>query len=161
MDTIKDQLSFYASSLQLRGRRNNILASNIANAATPNYKARDISFEDEIKKQDLDILGWRDVPVNSKVVGSIASKTQPQIKQVFIKRNSELTDKKFNLRLFIARKISENIIYSSELNQKEYYYFSSLSLRTIIYKGLLIPEDIERIFGIEAITRICSFLRLE
>ena len=50
MDTIKDQLSFYASSLQLRGRRNNILASNIANAATPNYKARDINFEAEIKK---------------------------------------------------------------------------------------------------------------
>ncbi len=52
MDTIKDQLSFYSSALQLRGRRNNILASNIANAATPNYKARDISFEDEIKKHD-------------------------------------------------------------------------------------------------------------
>ena len=52
MDTIKDQLSFYSSALQLRGKRNNILASNIANAATPNYKARDISFEDEIKKLD-------------------------------------------------------------------------------------------------------------
>ena len=52
MDTIKDQLSFYTSALQLRGKRNNILASNIANAATPNYKARDISFEDEIKKLD-------------------------------------------------------------------------------------------------------------
>ena len=52
MDTIKDQLSFYSSALQLRGKLNNILASNIANAATPNYKARDISFEDEIKKLD-------------------------------------------------------------------------------------------------------------
>ena len=52
MDTFKDQLSFYSSALQLRGKRNNILASNIANAATPNYKARDISFEDEIKKLD-------------------------------------------------------------------------------------------------------------
>ena len=52
MDTIKDQISFYASSLQLRGKRNNILASNIANAATPNYKARDINFDDEIKKFD-------------------------------------------------------------------------------------------------------------
>ena len=52
MDTIKDQLSFYSSALQLRSKRNNILASNIANAATPNYKARDISFEDEIKKFD-------------------------------------------------------------------------------------------------------------
>ncbi len=52
MDTIKDQISFYSSALKLRGKRNNILASNIANAATPNYKARDISFEDEIKKFD-------------------------------------------------------------------------------------------------------------
>ena len=52
MDSIRDQLSFYSSALQLRGRRNNILASNIANAATPNYKARDISFEDEIRKLD-------------------------------------------------------------------------------------------------------------
>ena len=52
MDTIKDQLSFFSSALHLRGRRNNILASNIANAATPNFKARDISFEDEIKKFD-------------------------------------------------------------------------------------------------------------
>ena len=104
-------------------------------------------FEDEIRNQDLEILGWRNVPVNSKVVGSIAGNTQPQIKQVFIKPNSSgLSDKDFNLRLFIARKISENLIYSSELNQKEYFYFSSLSLRTIIYKGLLIPEDIERFY---------------
>ena len=104
-------------------------------------------FEDEIKKQGLSILGWRDVPVNSKVVGSIASKTQPQIKQVFIKHNvSEMGHKEFNLKLFIARKISENIIYASELNQKEFFYFSSLSLTTIIYKGLLIPEDIERFY---------------
>ena len=52
MDTIKDQLSFFSSALHLRGKRNKILASNIANAATPNFKARDISFEDEIKKFD-------------------------------------------------------------------------------------------------------------
>ena len=103
-------------------------------------------FEEEVERQGLGILGWRDVPVNSKVVGTIASKTQPQIKQVFIKRNSKLNDKEFNLKLFIARKISENLIYSSELNQKEYFYFSSLSIRTIIYKGLLIPEDIERFY---------------
>ena len=40
------------NSLSLRAKRNEILASNIANAATPNYKARDISFEDEIRKFD-------------------------------------------------------------------------------------------------------------
>lgn len=54
MDAIKDQLSFYSKALQLRGKRNNILASNIANAATPNFKARDISFLDELKKIDRD-----------------------------------------------------------------------------------------------------------
>ena len=52
MESIKDQLSFYSKALELRGRRNNILASNIANAATPNFKARDISFTDELKKFD-------------------------------------------------------------------------------------------------------------
>ena len=50
MNSIKDQLSFYGSALELRGKRNNILASNIANAATPNFKARDIDFSDEINK---------------------------------------------------------------------------------------------------------------
>ena len=104
-------------------------------------------FEDEINKQDLEVIGWRDVPVNSKVVGSIAGKTQPSIKQVFVKpKDSSINDKQFNIKLFVARKISENIIYKSELSQKEYFYFSSLSQSTIIYKGLLIPEDIERFY---------------
>ncbi len=50
MSSISDHLSFYASSLRLRSKRNEILASNIANAATPHFKARDINFEEEIKK---------------------------------------------------------------------------------------------------------------
>ena len=52
MDSIKKQLTFFGSALNIRNKRNDIIASNIANAATPNYKARDISFEDEIKKFD-------------------------------------------------------------------------------------------------------------
>ena len=104
-------------------------------------------FENELKNQDLEILGWRDVPVNSKVVGIIASKSQPLIKQVFIKPKSpNLSERLFNLRLFISRKITENLIYGSELSQKDFFYFSSLSTRTIIYKGLLIPEDIDRFY---------------
>ena len=50
MNAIKDQISFYSSALQLRAKRNNILASNIANAATPNYKARDIDFNTELSR---------------------------------------------------------------------------------------------------------------
>ncbi len=52
MPSITQHLSFHAASLGLRSRRNEILASNIANAATPHFKARDISFEEEIRKQE-------------------------------------------------------------------------------------------------------------
>ena len=104
-------------------------------------------FEDEINKQNLKIIGWRDVPVNSKVVGSIAAKSQPIIKQVFIgKETSDQSEEDFNLKLYLARKISENNIYTSTLTQSDFFYFSSLHNRTIIYKGLLIPEDIERFY---------------
>ena len=41
-------------------------------------------FENEINKQNLKVLGWRNVPVNSKVVGSIASKSQPEIKNGYL-----------------------------------------------------------------------------
>ena len=50
MDDIKEYLNIYASALSLRGRRNEMIASNIANAATPNFKARDINFDTEIRK---------------------------------------------------------------------------------------------------------------
>ena len=50
MNKIASHLDFHAQALMLRSRRNEILASNIANAATPNFKARDLSFDDKIKK---------------------------------------------------------------------------------------------------------------
>ena len=50
MNSIKKQLTFFGSALNIRNKRNDIIASNIANAATPNYKARDINFLDEFKK---------------------------------------------------------------------------------------------------------------
>ena len=50
MNKIASHLDFHAQALMLRSRRNEILASNIANAATPNFKARDLSFDTQIKK---------------------------------------------------------------------------------------------------------------
>lgn len=49
MDALKQHLSFEAASLSLRAERNEILASNIANAATPGYRARDIDFTRELE----------------------------------------------------------------------------------------------------------------
>jgi glutamate synthase (ferredoxin) len=101
-------------------------------------------FESEIKKQKLSIIGWRKVPVNRNVIGKIAAQTEPYIMQVFVGNDGqELTDHEFNIKLFIARKISEHTIISSKLSQAGYFYLSSLSLNTLIYKGLLIPEDIK------------------
>ena len=50
MNKIGSYLNFHAQALELRSRRNEILASNIANAATPNFKARDLDFDAEIKR---------------------------------------------------------------------------------------------------------------
>ena len=82
------------------------------------------AFENEIEKQNLEILGWRDVPVDSRVVGRVASTCQPVIKQVFIKKIDDANLSR--AKLYTARKIAENKIYKSELSQKQYFYFSSL-----------------------------------
>ena len=50
MNEIKKNLNMLGASLSLRAKRNEILASNIANSATPHFKARDIDFDTEIKK---------------------------------------------------------------------------------------------------------------
>lgn len=50
MNNIKDHLGLHANALQLREKRNLLLASNMANSATPNYKARDFDFASELKK---------------------------------------------------------------------------------------------------------------
>jgi flagellar basal-body rod protein FlgB len=49
MNKIGSYLNFHAQALALRSHRNEVLASNIANAATPNFKARDLDFDAEIK----------------------------------------------------------------------------------------------------------------
>ncbi len=73
MKTIENHLSVYSNALNLRGKRNKILASNIANAATPHFKARDIDFETEIKKREK--IG--DISVNHDKHFALLSKVRP------------------------------------------------------------------------------------
>ena len=104
-------------------------------------------FEEEIKNQGLSILGWRKVPVNRAHLGYVASKIEPSIEQVFIGKNGlELTENQFNAKLFAARKISEHTVENSKLSDRKKFYFPSLSATTIIYKGLLMPEDIRNYY---------------
>ncbi len=101
-------------------------------------------FETYIKGQGLVILGYRDVPVDTSVIGKIAAETEPFVKQVFIgKGEKNQSDFDFNLKLFTARKQAEHDIINSKLSESSRFYLPSLSTKTIIYKGLLIPEDIK------------------
>ena len=101
-------------------------------------------FEKFIQEMGLNVLGWRDVPVDVSVLGEIAAVTEPHIKQIFIgKSNTKQDNFQFNLKLYVARKKAEHTIYSSKLSESSFFYLPSLSPKTIIYKGLLIPEDIK------------------
>ncbi|WP_422107270.1 glutamate synthase large subunit [Winogradskyella sp.] len=104
-------------------------------------------FETEIKNQGLQLIGWRDVPVNSAILGDIAKTTEPFVKQIFIgKSNGEQSDREFNLKLFAARKITEHTIYNSRLSESQFFYLPSLSTKVIIFKGLLKPEHINEYY---------------
>ncbi|QDO95633.1 glutamate synthase large subunit [Formosa sediminum] len=105
------------------------------------------TFEKCIAEQGLKLIGWRNAPVNNNVIGKIAAVSEPFIKQVFIGKGSpDQTDFDFNLKLFTARKIAEHTVYNSKLSESSFFYFPSLSTKTIIYKGLLMPEDIKEYY---------------
>ncbi|WP_282162656.1 glutamate synthase large subunit [Ulvibacterium marinum] len=100
-------------------------------------------LEENIKKQGLNLLGWRNVPVNKSVPGRIAMETEPFVKQIFVgKENAEQTYFDFNIKLFIARKVTEHTIIESKLSESKFFYIPSLSTKIIIFKGLLMPKDI-------------------
>ena len=104
-------------------------------------------LENEILNQGLKILGWRDVPVNSTHLGRIAKKNEPKIKQIFVgKSKLKLTEHAFNAKIFAARKIAEHKINASKLKDSKQFYIPSFSTTTLIYKGLLIPEDIRNYY---------------
>ncbi|MHB1197509.1 MAG: glutamate synthase large subunit [Lutibacter sp.] len=104
-------------------------------------------LETEIKNQGLAVLGWRKVPVNKTHLGKIAAKNEPEIEQIFIGKNGQpLTENQFNAKLFTARKIAEHAVENSKLSDRKKFYLPSLSTTTLIYKGLLIPEDISNYY---------------
>ncbi|MBG7629179.1 MAG: glutamate synthase subunit alpha, partial [Bacteroidetes bacterium] len=99
-------------------------------------------FEKEIEKQGLKILGWRTVPVDPTQLGEIALNSQPIIEQVFIGKGRVKKELNFKAKLYVARKITEHTIAGSKMSEASYFYFSSLSNTTLIYKGIIMPEDI-------------------
>ncbi|MDX1805616.1 MAG: glutamate synthase central domain-containing protein, partial [Paenisporosarcina sp.] len=102
-------------------------------------------FERIIAEEGQIFLGWRPVPINDSFVGKVASKTKPTIRQVFIKVSEDIKNQlDFERKLYIIRKRIEKEIASME--GYEDVYISSLSTRTIVYKGMLIPEQLDSFY---------------
>ena len=82
------------------------------------------------------------MPVDSTQLGEIAKASEPNIEQLFIGKTEDITEVDFKAKLFAARKITEHEISNSKISESGYFYVPSLSTTTIIYKGIIMPEDI-------------------
>ena len=104
-------------------------------------------IEDLTSKEGLKFLGWRDVPVNPDAIGVLAARVMPEIRQFFVERPSDLHDEDlFELKLYILRKQIEKAIAAAEMAEKDEFYICSLSARTVVYKGLLVADQIEAFY---------------
>ncbi|MBN1113789.1 MAG: glutamate synthase subunit alpha, partial [Oligoflexia bacterium] len=102
-------------------------------------------LENIVHLEDLKILGWRTVPTDDKSLGSIAKSNAPFVRQIFIARPDGMTDDMaFERKLYVLRKNSSRKIRRTGMLGGEYYYACSMSMRVIVYKGMLtamqIPE---------------------
>ena len=100
------------------------------------------TFEKEINAQGLKVLGWRKVPVDSSHLGEIALASEPVIEQLFVGKNDNISEAIFKSKLYAARKITEHTVLNSKISENKLFYVPSFSITTIIYKGIIMPEDI-------------------
>jgi len=90
------------------------------------------------------VLGWRDIPTNNTSLGATAKASEPFMRQVFIGRNAKLADDMaFERKLYVIRKRAENALrYSGKVKGGDYFYLSSLSFKTVVYKGMLLTTQL-------------------
>ncbi|MDB5391898.1 MAG: gltB, partial [Planctomycetaceae bacterium] len=103
-------------------------------------------FEQIVVGEGQKFLGWRDLKRDSSVIGETARKGEPFIRQIFIGRGDATTAEKFGVKLYVIRKLTERTIAETSLSQKKAFYVPSLSQDTLIYKGLLLPNQIRKYF---------------
>ncbi len=105
-------------------------------------------------------LGWRDVPIDNSVLGRTARDVEPVIRQAFIARGPNTPADMLEWKLYVIRKRHASEIADSQLSQKSYCYVPSLSSRVIVYKGLLLADQVERFYADLADPRFVSALAL-
>jgi len=100
-------------------------------------------LEQIIREEGQRVLGWRTVPTDNSTLGSTAKTSEPIIRQVFVGRSPEIADDAaFERKLYVIRKRAEKAVRSSELVQKSMFYICSLSYKTIVYKGMLMANQL-------------------
>ncbi len=88
-----------------------------------------------IKEEGVNIIGFRDVPRDSSVIGEISRTAEPDIVQILL--GSDIPQEDLERKLYIIRKRTENAIRNSDLEQKDFFYIPSLSTKVLVYKGML------------------------
>ncbi len=101
-------------------------------------------FHDIVEQEGQKVLGWRDVPTDNSSLGATARAAEPFMRQVFIGRGGKLADDMaFERKLYVIRKRAEQAIrYSRKVEGGKWFYVSSLSYKTVCYKGMLMPEQV-------------------
>jgi len=100
-------------------------------------------IEEVVEKRGIFLFGWREVPINTHVLGTKAASTLPRIEHVMLGRTGDLSSEEYERRLFLARNEIEKIAANNGIKD---FYIPSFSSRTISYKGLLISPSLEKFF---------------
>src|SRR5689334_9956667 len=104
-------------------------------------------IERAIKNEGQHLLGWREVPVDDASLGPTARGTMPVIRQVFVGAGRGQLDRDaFERKLYIIRKGLGHAIRALGLSNAGEFYVPSFSHRTIVYKGMLLAEQVGRFY---------------
>jgi len=104
-------------------------------------------FEGVVGDEGQQFLGWRKVPVQSAALGELARQLEPVIYQIFIGPGADVNQSDhFERKLFVIRKVIEKLVRDSGLSQSSSFHIPSLSGRTLVYKGMLLADQIEAFY---------------
>ncbi|MEL6960855.1 MAG: glutamate synthase central domain-containing protein, partial [Pseudomonadota bacterium] len=95
--------------------------------------------ESEVLRMGYYIYGWRHVPVNIDCLGEKANATRPEIEQILISNSKGVDEETFERELYVIRRRIEKAAAAAGIRD---LYLASLSCRSIIYKGMMLAEQV-------------------
>ncbi len=109
--------------------------------AAKNREACEALITKIIAEENQTFLGWRDVPVDNSNIAQAARDVEPTMRQVIIASTGN-DQNVFERKLFVIRKRIEHAVRALNLSDKAAFYMPSLSSRTIVYKGMLLANEV-------------------